>query len=50
MGLEDNIWYDEDRTRLATNRDLVKRITSIADAIGLKPYLQQEARKVLCLN
>lgn len=27
VGLEDNIWYDEARTRLATNLDLVERVT-----------------------
>ena len=26
VGLEDNIWWDRDRTRLATNRDLVSRV------------------------
>jgi len=26
VGLEDNIWYDEDRTKLATNRSLIERI------------------------
>ena len=26
VGLEDNIWWDEERTRLATNRDLLQRV------------------------
>ena len=30
VGLEDNIWYDEARTRLATNADLVERVTRAA--------------------
>lgn len=30
VGLEDTIWYDADRTRLATNRDLVQRVVHIA--------------------
>ncbi|HLS46973.1 MAG TPA: 3-keto-5-aminohexanoate cleavage protein [Gemmatimonadales bacterium] len=30
VGLEDNIWYDEGRTRLATNLDLVERVSEAA--------------------
>ena len=26
VGLEDNVWYDLKRTRLATNADLLQRI------------------------
>jgi uncharacterized protein (DUF849 family) len=47
VGLEDNIWYDVDRTRLATNRDLVERIVLIAKTLNFRPYTQQEAREVL---
>jgi uncharacterized protein (DUF849 family) len=50
VGLEDNIWYNEERTRLASNRDLVERILLIAEAMGLEPYTQSEARKVLGLE
>jgi 3-keto-5-aminohexanoate cleavage enzyme len=32
VGLEDNIWWDHARTRLATNSMLVKRIRSFAEA------------------
>ncbi|MDT0558737.1 3-keto-5-aminohexanoate cleavage protein [Ichthyenterobacterium sp. W332] len=32
VGLEDNIWYDADRTRLATNSALIERIHVIASA------------------
>ncbi len=32
VGLEDNIWYDESRTKLAANVDLLKRIHTIAKA------------------
>jgi uncharacterized protein (DUF849 family) len=49
VGLEDNIWYDEDRTRLATNHDLVKRTILIAKDLGFRPYTPAEARKILCL-
>ena len=47
IGLEDNIWYDEERTRLASNRDLIERILTIAKAMGREPYTAKEARKVL---
>jgi len=32
VGLEDNIWYDSSRTKLAWNIDLIKRIHIIAEA------------------
>jgi len=32
VGLEDNIWYDPARTRLAKNTDLLKRIHRLAEA------------------
>jgi uncharacterized protein (DUF849 family) len=47
VGLEDNIWYDEQRTRLASNRDLIERILTISKALGRQPYAQKEARKIL---
>lgn len=47
VGLEDNIWYDEERTRLATNRDQVERILVIAKALGRTPYFHKKAREVL---
>ncbi len=47
IGLEDHIWYDEARTRLATNRELIERILVIAGALGRTPYTHKEARKAL---
>jgi uncharacterized protein (DUF849 family) len=32
VGLEDNIWYDKERTKLARNVDLIKRIHILAEA------------------
>jgi uncharacterized protein (DUF849 family) len=49
VGLEDNIWYDAGRTRLAANRDLVERVLSIARALGKEPLTPREARTVLGL-
>jgi uncharacterized protein (DUF849 family) len=48
IGLEDNIWWDEDRTRLTTNRELIERILTVAKATGHTPYSQTEARRMLC--
>jgi len=47
VGLEDNIWFDTERTRLATNRDLVERVLLIAGTMGRTPYTHTEARAVL---
>jgi 3-keto-5-aminohexanoate cleavage enzyme len=47
VGLEDNIWYDEERTRLATNRELVERALLVAKALGQRPYTNLEARQAL---
>jgi len=49
VGLEDNIWYDVERTKLATNRDLVERIVYIAKAMGREPLSPKEARGLLKL-
>jgi uncharacterized protein (DUF849 family) len=32
VGLEDNIWFDRKRTRLASNADLVRRVHTLAEA------------------
>ena len=50
VGLEDNIWYDEDRTRLASNRDLVERVLDIANAMGRQPCTQRTTRERLGLE
>lgn len=50
IGLEDNIYWDESRTRLTTNEELVRRITGIAAAMGKVPYTHAEARSVLGLS
>ena len=47
VGIEDNIWLDAERTKLATNRELIQRIASIAKVIGLSPYTPQEVRQLL---
>lgn len=47
VGLEDNIWFDRDRTHLATNRQLIERVVLIADAMGRKPLTCSKARALL---
>jgi uncharacterized protein (DUF849 family) len=47
VGLEDNIFFDEEKTKLATNKELVERILLIAKTAGFTPYTPQEARHVL---
>ena len=47
IGLEDNIFFDDEKTQLASNSDLMKRIMGIAKAMGRTPYSHKEARKIL---
>ncbi len=47
IGLEDNIWFDAERTKLATNGELVERVLKIAAALGREPYSQKELREML---
>ncbi len=50
VGLEDNIWLNEDRTVLASNADYLRRIRSIADAVGREICSPAELRKRLNLE
>jgi 3-keto-5-aminohexanoate cleavage enzyme len=50
VGIEDNIWYDDDRTRLATNPDLVERLVQLAGATGRDPATPAEARQIIGLR
>jgi 3-keto-5-aminohexanoate cleavage enzyme len=47
VGLEDNLWYDEDRTELATNVRLVERLVRIARAMGREPAEPDDVRGLL---
>ena len=47
IGLEDNIYFDEDRKYLAINIELIKRLVTIAKTVGKEPYSQKEARQIL---
>ncbi len=50
VGLEDNIWYDVSRTKLATNIDLIKRIHSIAKANSREVMPPSEFRSLMNLE
>jgi len=50
IGLEDNIWFDEERTHLAANKELLQRLLVVAKTLNLTPYTHLEARKVLGLQ
>jgi uncharacterized protein (DUF849 family) len=49
VGLEDTIWFDADRKRLATNRDLLVRVTQLAQHLGRRPLTPLEFRRRLAL-
>ena len=49
IGMEDNFWYDEERTKLATNYELVKRIVDLANILEKDIYNPKEVRELLNL-
>jgi 3-keto-5-aminohexanoate cleavage enzyme len=49
VGLEDNIWYDDDRTIPATNFSLIDRIVKLAKAAGREIATPDEAREIIGL-
>lgn len=49
VGLEDNIWFDEQRTKLATNSDLLERIKTLSTTVGREICTPAELRKMLHL-
>ena len=50
VGLEDNIWFDLERTRLATNADLLRRIHHLAEANGRNVMAPATLRTLLGLQ
>jgi uncharacterized protein (DUF849 family) len=40
VGIERDVWYDEEKASTASNRDLVERIMVIEKAMGRKPLGQ----------
>lgn len=50
IGLEDNIWFDEKRTKLASNIDLLKRIHSIMEFNDKKLFDPSQFRQTYFKN
>ncbi|MES2072365.1 MAG: 3-keto-5-aminohexanoate cleavage protein [Pseudomonadota bacterium] len=50
VGLEDNLWLDDERTLLADNAQLVQRITDQAKALGRPIARAPEVRNMLALD
>jgi 3-keto-5-aminohexanoate cleavage enzyme len=50
VGLEDNIWLTPQRDKLASNMDLLKRIYSISQCLGLEIASPKEVRSCLELK
>jgi len=50
VGLEDNIWYDQERTKLARNADLLHRIHALANAHERPLMSSAELRDLLKLE
>lgn len=50
IGLEDNIWFDKERTKLATNKMLVQRIKGISEAMGFGVMKPVDLRKKLNMH
>jgi 3-keto-5-aminohexanoate cleavage enzyme len=49
VGLEDNLWLDDERTQLATNQQLVQRLADLADAVGRQVADPATARQLIGL-
>jgi 3-keto-5-aminohexanoate cleavage enzyme len=47
IGLEDNIWFDDDRTDPATNARLVERVVAVGRSMGREPAAPDEVRRRL---
>ncbi|MGB5357200.1 MAG: 3-keto-5-aminohexanoate cleavage protein [Eudoraea sp.] len=50
VGIEDNIWFDKGRTKLASNIGLLKRIHTIAEANEREIMRPKELRKLMGLK
>ena len=49
VGLEDNLWWDDDRTELATNPRLVERLVAVGRAMGREPASPSFVRERLAI-
>ena len=49
-GLEDNLYFDNSHRQACSNADLLKRVVTLAQALGKEPMPPKELRKVLRLT
>lgn len=47
VGLEDNLWFDRERTELASNPKLVERVVAMGRAMGREPATPDQVRQRL---
>ena len=50
VGLEDNLYFDRDRTTLADNVQLIERIARIGKEMGRQPATPEDARRIIGLR
>lgn len=50
VGLEDNLWYDRSRTRLASNLDLLQRVKELGRANDMEIMRPSDLRQILGLK
>lgn len=50
IGLEDNIWFDREKQKHASNLEMLKRIREFASHLELSPYTPEEVRNLLRLK
>ena len=50
VGLEDNIYWDVQRTRTTTNSELLARIVDLAEKVGCQPATPRRVRELLGMN
>jgi uncharacterized protein (DUF849 family) len=50
VGLEDNVWLDDERTQPATNAELVQRLADLAGAVGREVADPAAARRLIGLG
>jgi len=50
VGLEDNLYFDYEKTKLATNEQLVQRVVQIARLIGREIATPEDARATLRIS
>ena len=50
VGIEDNIWFDQDAKELATNSQLIERVVNFSRQIGRAIASAKEAREIIGID